>query len=722
MQKQTEELSLLRVNLFDTIAERDDLESTVSALEDELVSLRSELKSKCEDTEAMQKCNELTDQVSTLNNDKELLSTEVERLLLSLADSEFRKSELNNSLEELQNKLSLLEDQSAEQLDIYQALQEKHHLSESELSQLRVAIADSESAKSELTASLEELQAKFNLLENQNAEQSNVYQTLQEKQSQLETLEVRCHQMEAEHKDLTAYLEESNAKLNLLESQSSDQSDLYRSLEEKHSHSESELSQLRVAILDLTTERDDLNDRVAHLETLEAQHFQMEARHQELTAHLEELKIKSDLLEKENAEQLDGRQSLQEKYSMAESELSQLRVAILDVTTERDDLNDRVAHLETLGAQHLQMEAQHQELTANLEELKTKSDLLEKDNVEQSNGRQSLQEKFSIAESELSQLRVAILDVTTERDDLSDRVAHLETLTARNTESQSELNQLEKDNVELMNSYQSLQEKYAISETELSQLRVAISKVTTERDDIKDRLALLQTLEAQYLQMETEYKALQNESSSLQDQVKNSETSFELGQLRVALQDVTEERSELQDSLRDAEDELTTLRITISELSMERDEFSAHVQVLEDQLSQADEQKKQIAAMALDKEQKLERVSIERDELQQTVHSMHSRAEEFRPALPEGEEAQQETQGKESEEVNSLKQKIASLESEVHEAKIKVAKSLRQVKLLKAELAKQKEQSKDKATDDYFGSAIEEELRKQVSSHLKSLF
>ena len=132
MQKQTEELSLLRVNLFDTIAERDDLESTVSALEDELVSLRSELKSKCEDTEAMQKCNELTDQVSTLNNDKELLSTEVERLLLSLADSEFRKSELNNSLEELQNKLSLLEDQSAEQLDIYQALQEKHHLSESE--------------------------------------------------------------------------------------------------------------------------------------------------------------------------------------------------------------------------------------------------------------------------------------------------------------------------------------------------------------------------------------------------------------------------------------------------------------------------------------------------------------------------------------------------------------------------------------------------------------
>merc|ERR1711911_500233 len=130
---------------------------------------------------------------------------------------------------------------------------------------------------------------------------------------------------------------------------------------------------------------------------------------------------------------------------------------------------------------------------------------------------------------------------------------------------------------------------------------------------------------------------------------------------------------------------------------------------------------KQIAAMALDKEQKLERVSIERDELQQTVHSIQSRGEEFRSLSPDEEKDQQETLGKESEEVDSLKKKIASLENEVHEAKIKVAKSLRQVKLLKTELAKQKDQSKEKSSDDYFGSAIEEELRKQVCTYSESI-
>jgi len=281
-------------------------------------------------------------------------------------------------------------------------------------------------------------------------------------------------------------------------------------------------------------------------------------------------------------------------------------------------------------------------------------------------------------------------------------------LTANLEASKTKLDVLENQNVEETDVYQSLQEKYSYSESELSQLRVAISDLTSERDDLSDRVAHLETLEARYLQMETEYKALQNESSSLQG-------DSELGQLRVAFQDISEKCSELEESLGVAEDELTTLRITISELSMERDEFSAHVQVLQDNLSEVDEQKKHIAAMALDKEQKLARVSIERDDLQQTVYTMQSRVEELRPSPPAREKGQQETQEKESEQVDSLKNKITSLEAEVHEAKIKVAKSLRQVKLLKAELAKQKEQSKEKSSDDYFGSAIEEELRKQVS-------
>lgn len=115
----------------------------------------------------------------------------------------------------------------------------------------------------------------------------------------------------------------------------------------------------------------------------------------------------------------------------------------------------------------------------------------------------------------------------------------------------------------------------------------------------------------------------------------------------------------------------------------------------------------------------LERVSTERDQLQQMVAS--------RPV--EREKAQAETQEKamsstaEAEDVDKLKQSIVKLEAELHDAKIKVAKSLRQTKLLKAELAKLKEQQQQqqqKKMDDYFDFAVEEELRKQVQNKLNN--
>ena len=79
-----------------------------------------------------------------------------------------------------------------------------------------------------------------------------------------------------------------------------------------------------------------------------------------------------------------------------------------------------------------------------------------------------------------------------------------------------------------------------------------------------------------------------------------------------------------------------------------------------------------------------------------------------------------ETQEKLEGDGQDLLKQIAGLESELHEAKVKAAKSLRQVKLLRAELAKEKEaaaaasSAKQSGGDDYFNFAVEEELRKQV--------
>jgi chromosome segregation ATPase len=220
--------------------------------------------------------------------------------------------------------------------------------------------------------------------------------------------------------------------------------------------------------------------------------------------------------------------------------------------------------------------------------------------------------------------------------------------------------------------------------------------------------------------LQSEHSKLSGSSSQL------SESNLaELAQLRVAIMDLTSEKEELDEKLAEAEEkliELTSLRITNSELSMELEETQARIQVIEEERdAELTEMKRKLSETVIklsQQEERIDRVSVERDQLQQTV----SRLGESSMRVEKAEmETQEKTEG--GSDANLLKQ-IAGLESELHEAKIKAAKSLRQVKLLRSELNKEKEaaasaaSAKQSGGDDYFNFAVEEELRRQVTTHV----
>lgn len=238
---------------------------------------------------------------------------------------------------------------------------------------------------------------------------------------------------------------------------------------------------------------------------------------------------------------------------------------------------------------------------------------------------------------------------------------------------------------------------------------------------LESKCAGLEQLRADAIAENERLQSELSKSASSSSQLTESSLS-ELAQLRVAMMNLTYEREELEEKLAEAEEklvELTSLRITNSELSMELEEAQARIQVIEEERdTEVSEVKRQLTETVIklsQQEERIDRVSIERDQLQQTVSRLGE-------STVRCEKAEMETQEKtEGGDESELLKKIAGLESELHEAKIKAAKSLRQVKLLRTELAKEKEAAAAAASarqgggDDYFNFAVEEELRKQVT-------
>ncbi len=364
-----------------------------------------------------------------------------------------------------------------------------------------------------------------------------------------------------------------------------------------------------------------------------------------------------------------------------------------------------------LGAAQAELEAQRQsstELAAVQDELASVRNELEA-NRTSSGDLLSVQDELAAMRIELEASRQSSEELATVRSELE---ANRKTSSAELDALRGELEAGRVSTFELNARCADLDMERNLLLEECMELKDIQTALETKCADL-ERLRAEAVVEIERLQ--SEHSKMAGSSSQM------SEASLsELAQLRVAIMDLTSEREELEEKLADAEDrltELTSLRITNSELSMELEEAQARIQVIEEErLSEVTEMKRQLSETVIkisQQEERIDRVSVERDQLQQAVSRMGE-------SPVRAEKAEMETQEKTEGDVPGLLKQIAGLESELHEAKVKAAKSLRQVKLLRAELAKEKEasaaaaSSKQSGGDDYFNFAVEEELRKQV--------
>lgn len=447
------------------------------------------------------------------------------------------------------------------------------------------------------------------------------------------------------------------------------------------------------------------------------------------------------------------RTSLEESKQQAE-ELSQLRLRLFEAITEKEEVESSIQVLEEevsalriqlesggsasdLKAQLAQSMSEKEALTVSIRQLEEQLGSIQ---MEANAGRSAIND-------EVSQLRVKLMNTLTEKEDLESSVQALEeelasvrmqleygqnTIADESARLREELAQLSADNEKLNTTVEVLEDELATLRLESStghnsavELSARCADLDMERNLLMEKCIELRdgqaALEAKCADLETRRIEAEASSTTVAAAAPSSAQLSELSQLRVALMDLTAERDELEEKVADLEEKLTelaNLQVTNSELSMELDESLAKIQMVEEQrAAEAAELKRQLAeviAKLSQQEERIERVSVERDELQQAVLRIDSsRTEESFQTSSSGETNLSE---------EALKKRIAELEQELYDTKIKAAKSLRQVKLLRAEAAKQKTAAAATTggTEDYFNSAVEEELRKQVTDAEKT--
>lgn len=167
---QIEELSLLRVNLFETMTERDELQSTVDVQEEELETIKSDLsqaRARCFELEAsqVQSRSELDSATSSLKQELESMRRQQEEAEAFLSQ---QRSEFELATATLQQELESLREKKFGESEAFVAQQRTEF--ESKISTLTQELEESKSASSQQRTVVDALQQELDSLHRQHRE------------------------------------------------------------------------------------------------------------------------------------------------------------------------------------------------------------------------------------------------------------------------------------------------------------------------------------------------------------------------------------------------------------------------------------------------------------------------------------------------------------------------------------------------------------------------
>ncbi|XP_057380213.1 golgin subfamily B member 1-like [Daphnia carinata] len=723
IEQQTEGLNQKEVEMAEVRKQMEDFQSIFEGFSGERNRLNDELRLKeSELEESKQRLVGLEDRINELQKNTSDVQ-EIGMLRMNLADLSAERDDLSYQVEDVQAQCSDLETKLGEAEEVRSILETTVSYLETKVSELQAEVAaanaareeDQSSNASQLTALTEErdaLAARLSSVQSENQELTSLRLTLDEAERMLKESDSSLTSARQSHADALARVEE-------MEKQLVDSLRCLSEEQQKHRVVRDELEELVEQTAQATQVRSDLQEQVTQLQS---ELIRVEA----VAAMCNQYKAE--------AEEFARLRNQIDEWKHQAEEVSQLRLKLFEAISEKDDLEASVQALEEelatvqndLASVRMQLEAKNDsstelstvqyELAMVQGELANARSELDRVNRMSSENSLAAQVQLDAARNELEASRQSLAELTIVKKELEAN------LSSASAELESLRGELESGRVSTFE----LNARCADLDMERNLLMEKCMELKDSQHALESKCADLEQLRTDAIAENERLQSELSKSAGSSSQLTESSLS-ELAQLRVAMMDLTYEREEFEEKLAEAEEklvELTSLRITNSELSMELEEAQARIQVIEEErYAEVSEVKRQLAETVMkisQQEERIDRVSIERDQLQQTVSRLGE-------STVRCEKAEMETQEKtEGNDESDLLKKIAGLESELHEAKIKAAKSLRQVKLLRTELAKEKDAAAAAASarqgggDDYFNFAVEEELRKQLSEAEKA--
>ena len=325
-------------------------------------------------------------------------------------------------------------------------------------------------------------------------------------------------------------------------------------------------------LLDEDRSRDDVGHLKEHIEKLRKQKKALQDREAQLSEKVTEQELlikklqgsdKSDILNQEIMRLKKAKNELKEKLGELEKRNDELETLIKQLQSD-ERVNHLMRELDKLKQQKKEAKEKEEELTRTVTEQELMIQRLQKnrDADELSEDLEKMKKENARLKEKVANQDAQIQELSTENDELQQKLLELKKLRKENDEQKAKLQSLEDENQEISN--------------ENKDLKAANTDLKTENDELKARLRNMDDLEEtgkgqteRIDELTTENKRLKKKIAELTQAGKDQQEAAE--ETREKLGRMKERMNELGSSMRDLEEENDALKGKLDKMSKIRE-------------------------------------------------------------------------------------------------------------------------------------------------------
>ncbi|KAM6950503.1 uncharacterized protein PEZ65_023524 isoform 2-T2 [Lycodopsis pacificus] len=499
VQKLSEEKGQLTQDEDRRKAEIVDFNDNIQALSEQNARLKSELQETVtEFSKARQEVEHLKTEVCDGDGKLQAADSEKERLHFTLQGKDESLKQQESLIQQLTARISEQEEQLQQQADDTESLSANVSEREDSICKLRGQVDSLSSESSVLKKTLEkkeQLSLEY---------QSHSAAAVEDLKSNLQARETECEGL----KEQTSHLEESLTKLNSsLQVQMSEAESLKKAFEEKEA-----------ALLDQSKSLQDIQRRADEALLFKSQFMESTESVSQLQSHIQLLSAESENLKTSAEESQSAFNNLHEKYTANLEELQDVRKHLSQTTEEVSNLRRELD--DTSDERQTTVETLRNELSRIHHKVQKTEDLNSSLSKEKDEAFASHQASVSLLTVEIERLKSQHLQVVAQMnaltENLEQREMALHAINSQYTSQAKHAAQLLAEMQKLEQQNKRLSEEIGVSKEEHQRRLTAVGNENTHLlEEVRKHLAEREELERKHLQVRASQVQMEQQSSSL---------------------------------------------------------------------------------------------------------------------------------------------------------------------------------------------------------------